>query len=120
MQILLIILAVAMLYVLYKLLRQDKVYTYTRTTIISYQPDGTEYITTNDESGEIIVTSDVVLIDGTGYKYKTIDSRKTEAIMHYAKGHLRSVSILLPIGEKSYFIPDTKPARRIRRRTIKM
>ena len=120
MQILLIILALALFYVLYRLLRQDKAYSYTRTTVISYQSDGTEYITTNDESGEIIVTSDVVMIDGTGYKYKTMDSRKTEAIMHYAKGKLRSVSILLPIGEKSYFIPDSKPARRVRRRTIKM
>ena len=116
MQFLLIILSVVILFVLYKLLRQNKTYTYTRTTVISYQPDGTEYITTTDETGMVIVTHNMVKIDGTGYFYNTMDSHKAEAILHYAKGKLRSVNIILPIGEKSYFIPDVKPQRKAKRR----
>jgi hypothetical protein len=108
MQIIFFILAVGILVVLYMMTRQKKTYTYTRVTVISYQSDGTEYITTSDKTGSIDLTNATVKIDNKIYKHKTLDSRKAEAVLHYANGRLRSVSILLPIGEKSYFIPDDR------------
>ena len=49
------------------------------------------------------------MIDGLEYIYKPAENEVVQAILDYDEAGLRSVRVLLPEGEKQYFI-DKNPA----------
>lgn len=97
--------AIALTIALYRMLsRGGKTYAYGRTQTISFLSDGSEHVLQGNESGSIIITNKTVLIDGLEYCYKPMENDQLQAILDYDDSGLRSVRVLLPEGEKQYFI----------------
>jgi len=103
--------AIALTIALYRMLsRGGKTYSYGRTQTISFLSDGSEHVLQGNESGSIIITNKTVLIDGLEYCYKPMENDQLQAILDYDDAGLRSVRVLLPEGEKQYFI-EKSPGR---------
>jgi len=97
--------AIALTIALYRMLsRGGKTYSYGRTQTISFLSDGSEHVLQGNESGSIIITNKTVLIDGQEYCYKPMENDQLQAVLDYDDSGLRSVRVLLPEGEKQYFI----------------
>jgi len=112
MQPVLLVIAGVLSIALYRMLsRGGKTYSYVRTQTISFLTDGSEHVVQGTESGSIIITNKTVLIDGLEYCYKPMEGEQLQAILEYDESGLRSVRVLLPDGEKQFFIekaPATK------------
>lgn len=101
----LLILAAALAIALYRMLsRGGKTYSYGRTQTISFLTDGSEHVVQDAEAGSIIMTAKTILIDGQEYCYKPGDGEQLQAIPDYDENGLRSIRVILPAGEKQYFI----------------
>lgn len=112
MQTVLLVLALALTIALYRMLsRGGKTYPYSRTQTISFLSDGSEHVVQGNEHGSIIITNKTVLIDGLEYCYKPMEGEQLQAILDYDENGLRSVRVLLPDGEKQYFVQKA-PARK--------
>ena len=117
MQTVLLLIAAALTIALYRMLsRGGKTYSYGRTQTISFLNDGSEHVVQGNEHGSIIITNKTVLIDGLEYCYKPMEGEQLQAILDYDESGLRSVRVILPEGEKQYFIqksPSKKPTMRV-------
>jgi hypothetical protein len=91
--------------------RGGKTYSYGRTKLISFLPDGTEQATQNNESGVILINNRFVIIDGVEYVYKPYGEDPLEAILEYENNHLASVRVLLPDSEKQFFIEKVEASK---------
>lgn len=110
MQPVLLIIAGVLSVALYRMLsRGGKTYSYTRTQTISFLSDGSEHVVQGVETGSIIITNKTVLIDGLEYCYKPMEGEALQAILEYDDNGLMSVRVLLPDGEKQYFV-EKSPA----------
>ena len=108
MQTVLLIIAAGLSVALYRMLsRGGKTYPYSRTQTISFLNDGSEHVVQGSERGSIIITNKTVLIDGLEYCYKPMEGEQLQAILDYDENGLRSVRVILPEGEKQYFIEKT-------------
>ena len=106
----LLVVAAALSIALYRMLSKGgKTYAYARTQTISFLSDGSEHVVQGAESGSIIITNKTIMIDGLEYIYKPAENEVVQAILDYDEAGLRSVRVLLPEGEKQYFI-DKNPA----------
>lgn len=104
----LLALAAALSIALYRMIsRGGKTYSYYHTQLISLLPDGTEQITQNKEKGTIIINNKTVIIDGTEYCYAPMKNEEQEAVLEYDNKDLRNVRVLLPEGEKLFFIEQS-------------
>lgn len=102
--------AAALSIALYRMLSKGgKTYAYARTQTISFLSDGSEHVVQGSESGSIIITNKTIMIDGLEYIYKPAENEVVQALLDYDEAGLRSVRVLLPEGEKQYFI-DKNPA----------
>lgn len=102
-----VLLAIILLGVLlYKLLSSpEQTYAYTRTMIISFKPDGTEEISSQEESGIIFIGRKTVTIDGEAYRYKSSGRKKIQAKLNFDGGSLKSVRLSLnDDGEKLFYV----------------
>jgi|SRR5690606_19465511 len=102
--------AAALSIALYRMLSKGgKTYAYARTQTISFLSDGSEHVVQGAESGSIIITNKTIMIDGLEYIYKpSSEDEVVQALLDYDETGLRSVRVLLPEGEKQYFI-DKNP-----------
>lgn len=110
----LLIIAAVLAVILYRMLsRGGKTYAYNRTQMISFLSDGSEHVVQEQTNGSIIITSRTVLIDGLEYIYKPSEGEPVQALLEYDESGLRDVRVLLPEGEKQYFInrnPEVRTA----------
>ncbi len=106
MNIVFIIAIVVLGVLLYKMLSQsEKTYAYTRTMTITYKPDGTEQLSSLEESGIIFISGKTATIDGEPFVYKSSDRKKIQARLNYDGGTLKSINLSLPNGgEKFYYV----------------
>lgn len=101
----LLIIAGALSVALYRMLsRGGKTYAYDRSQTISFLSDGSEHVVQDNVNGSIIITSKTILIDGLEYIYKPAQGEPVQALLDFDEHGLRSVRVLLPEGEKQYFI----------------
>ena len=102
--------AAALSIALYRMLSKGgKTYAYARTQTISFLSDGSEHVVQGAESGSIIITNKTIMIDGLEYIYKpSSEDEVVQALLDYDETGLRSVRVLLPEGEKQYFV-DKNP-----------
>ncbi len=101
----LLIIAGVLAVILYRMLsRGGKTYAYDRTQTISFLSDGSEHVIQHAGNGSIIITNKTVLIDGLEYIIKPTNNEPVQALLDFDESGLRSVRVLLPEGEKQYFI----------------
>lgn len=107
----LLIIAGALSVALYRMLsRGGKTYAYARAQSISFLSDGSEHVVQEESSGSIIITNKTVMIDGLEYIFKPAENEPVQALLDFDESGLRSVKVLLPEGEKQYFIDRTPGA----------
>jgi len=101
----LLAIAAALSVALYRMIsRGGKSYTYYHTQLVSQLPDGSEQVTQQKETGNIIINNKTVVIDGKEYCYAPMKNEDLEAVLEYDNKDLRTIRILLPDGEKHFFV----------------
>ncbi|MBS1773533.1 MAG: hypothetical protein JST82_11795 [Bacteroidetes bacterium] len=99
---------------LYRMLsRGGKTYAYDRTQMLSFLTDGSENVVQEETNGSIIITNKTVLIDGLEYIFKPSENEPIQALLDFDDNGLRSVRVLLPEGEKQYFINRNPASMRV-------
>lgn len=108
----LLIIAGVLSVALYRMLsRGGKTYAYDRAQAISFLSDGSEHVLQEEASGSIIITNKTVMIDGLEYIFKPSENEPLQALLDFDDSGLRSVRVLLPEGEKQFFINRTLSAK---------
>lgn len=101
----LLIIAGVLSVALYRMLsRGGKTYAYYRMQSITFLSDGSEHVMQEESNGSIIITNKTVMIDGLEYIYKPSENEPLQALLDFDDNGLRSVRVLLPEGEKQFFI----------------
>lgn len=107
---------------LYRMIsRGGKNYAYNHTQTIDILPDGTEVvIEKTSDSGTISITNKTVIIDGVEYIYKPLGEEPIQAVLEYKNQTLTHVRVLLPEGEKHFFIQEITVAKGTRNTTLQI
>jgi hypothetical protein len=98
---------------LYRMIsRGGKTYAYNRTQTILHLNDESEHISQEKEKGSITITNHSVIIDGVEYIYAPMKGEEIQAVLEYDNKALRNVRVLLPEGEKHFFIEQVQHSLR--------
>lgn len=105
MRLVLLTIAIALTIALYRMLsRGGKNYIFNRIQTTNFMPDGSERVSEEEQTGQVIITNKMVIIDGIEYCYKPLGDEQLQAILDYENNKLKFIRVLLPDAIRQYFI----------------